>query len=198
VRLARASAVAATTVALALVAHVLGGGAIPSPLVVGSLVAVVLAAAVPVGGRRLGPVGATALLGLGQLGLHGCLDALAGMGCVPGPKMAGHLHATQLACATAPAHLGPHATGAGGSAMLALHVVATLAAALLIAGTDRALVHVASWLGPLVALLVSVALPASAALPVRAENRRAPGRRAVGVVALRGPPRTPAHVALAA
>lgn len=197
-RLARASVVAAVTVALALVAHVLGGGAVPSAMLLGPLAAVVLAAAVLVSGRRIGALGAIALLGVGQLGLHGAFDLLGGMGCAPmaGPAV-GHVHATAetVACTTTSVAPVPHS---GGSTMLVLHVVATVLAALLIAGTDRALAWIAAWVRPLVALLSPVLVPAFATLPVRVETIRVVARADVGISPDRGPPAAPAHVTLAA
>ncbi|WP_051274700.1 hypothetical protein [Cellulomonas sp. URHD0024] len=193
-RLVRAFVVALSSVALALGAHVLGGGAVPPAVVVVPLVAVVLAAGVPFGGRRIGAPAAVALLGVGQLGLHHAFGALSGMGCVPAQEMTGHVHTVQVACAAVP----PQLPGAGGSAMLWVHVVATLVTALLIAGTERALAWVGTWLRPLIALLAPVPLPTLACLPVMVEMPHAVGRRDAGVVPLRGPPVCPAHVTLAA
>lgn len=187
---------AATTVALALVAHVLGGGEVPSVILLGPLGAVVLAAAVLVSGRRIGALGAVALLGAGQLGLHRAFDLVGGMGCGPVAGLAGHSHAAAETVTCTAATAGPIPHG-GGSAMLVLHVVATVVTALLIAGTDRALTWIDTWLHPLVALFVPVRVPASATLPVKVEVRREVGRRDVGVSPDRGPPMSPVHVSLA-
>ncbi len=190
----RASVVALITVALALLAHVLGGGDVPRAIVLVPLAAVVLAAAVPFSGRRIGPLGAVVLVGVGQLALHHAFGLLGTMGCEPAAEMVGHSHTVQLACTAAPEHM----ASSGGAGMFALHVVATLVTALLIAGTDRAMSWISAWLRPLVALLAPVVLPASAPLPVRVETSRAVGRRDVGVVPLRGPPTVIAHLTLAA
>lgn len=191
---------ASTTVALALVAHVLGGGVPPSTVVLGPLAAVALAAAVPFSGRRIGPLGAIALLGTGQVVLHVAFDLLRTMGCAPTSPLVTHAHAAQtvdLACTTSGSHLGASAL-LGASTMLVLHALATLATALLIAGTDRALSWIAHWLRPLVALLAPAVLPASACLPTQVETRRVARRRTVVVAPLRGPPVAATHVALAA
>ncbi len=186
-----------STVLLALGAHVLGGGDVPTTTVLVPLAAVTLAATVPFSGRRIGVPGAVALLGAGQLGLHQSFDSLAGaMGCAPAADMGSHAHAVQVACTASSQHaVGP----SDGVPMLVLHVVATLVTATLIAGIDRALSWIGTWMRPLVALLAPVALPASAVLRVRdATVHRAVGRRDLGVLPLRGPPTSPAHVALAA
>lgn len=183
-----------STLCLALGAHVLGGGQIPRTIVLVPLAAVVLAAALPFAGRRIGAPAAVAVLGVGQLGLHQAFGALSDMGCAPMGEMAGHAHAVQIACTASPEHMG----STGGTAMFVLHVVATLVTALLIAGTDRTLTWIATWLSPLVALLAPVTLPASAVLPVSIETPRVAGRCDVGVVPLRGPPTSRAHVTLAA
>jgi hypothetical protein len=197
-RLARASVVAVATVALALAAHVLGGGAPPSMTVLVPLAAVVLAGAVPFSGRRTGPLGAVALLGGGQLALHHAFDLFGAMGCAPTGQALGHAHAAHavdVVCTGPTSHPG---AVLGASAMLVLHVVATLATALLIAGTDRALSWAVAWLRPLVALLAPVRLPVARLLPVKVETRRAIVRIDLVVAPLRGPPAGPAHVTLAA
>ena len=200
-RLARASVVATATVVLALVAHVLGGGAPPSVVVLGPLVAVTLAATVPFTGRRISPLGAVALLGAGQLLLHHAFELFGTMGCAPtgepGAGMAGHVHAAQtVGCTVSTSHADALAGSVlGASAMLVVHVVATLLTALLIAGTDQALAWVVTWLRPLVALLTPVLLPAFAPLPVKVAMPGVVARRDVGVVPLRGPPRVALRLA---
>ena len=82
-RLARGAVVAVVTVALAALAHVLAGGALPPFVVVVTLTAIVLAAAVVLTGRRLGPVGAVALLGVGQLAVHSSFSLFTSMACTP-------------------------------------------------------------------------------------------------------------------
>ena len=74
-RLARAFVVATSTLCLALGAHVLGGGQVPRTIVLVPLAAVVLAAALPFAGRRIGAPAAVAVLGVGQLGLHQAFGA---------------------------------------------------------------------------------------------------------------------------
>src|SRR5688572_18647144 len=93
-RLARGAVVAGVTVALAALAHVLAGGSLPPFVVVVALTAIVLAAAVVLTGRRLGPVGSVALLGAGQLGVHSSFSLFTSMSCAPADPAAlvGHQH----------------------------------------------------------------------------------------------------------
>jgi len=183
-RLARACVVAVSTVALGMLAHVLGGGAVPPTPVLGALAAVLLAGAVPLSGRRIGPVGAVAFLGVGQLAVHTTLGAVTSMGCAP--ALMEHGHATAVACGPAGPAMGVPLLGA--SAMLVLHVVATLVTGLLIAGTDRAIAWIRTWLRPLLDAFATTVVVAVAPLPTPVAVTRAVGRTARGVVLQRGPP----------
>ncbi len=173
-RLARAGLVAVVTVALASLAHVLAGGALPPLPVVGALAAVALAAAVLLTRSRVRPTGAVVLLGAGQLAVHSSFRLVAPMACMTGPTTTGaHVHG---AAAVLPSAAECSAVGAahpmvlGASAMLVLHVVATVVAALLIAGVDRAIWWLAVWLRPLVAgPAVAVVVPRPA-LPTATET----------------------------
>ncbi|MBO3086141.1 hypothetical protein [Cellulomonas fengjieae] len=190
-RLARAAVVAAVTVALAALAHVLAGGSLPPFVVVVSLAAVVLAAAVVLTGRRVGPVGAVALLGVGQLAVHSVFSLVTSMACLPAATLAGHQHhpgmamPSQAACAADPALAQPVL---GVSAMLLLHAVATLVVALVVVGTDRALWWLAAWLRPLVGGPAPVVVVPRPSLPAPAEVPGPVTTRWRDVVPLRGPP----------
>ncbi|MEZ0447732.1 hypothetical protein [Cellulomonas sp. ICMP 17802] len=196
-RLVRAGTVAVVTVALAALAHVLAGGGLPPVVVLVALTALVLAAAVVLTARRLGPLGALVLLGVGQLAVHSSFSLFTSMACMPGAMggaaLSGHAHhagtvlqAQAAACPASDAALVPPLLGA--SAMLVLHVVATLAAALVIAGADRALWWLAAWLRPLVGTAAAVVVAPRPSLPTPAE---VPGSGSAwwrDVVPLRGPP----------
>ncbi|WP_456847482.1 hypothetical protein [Cellulomonas sp. P5_C6] len=188
-RLARAGTVAAVTVALGTLAHVLAGGGRPPALVLLALTALVLAAAVVVTGRRLGPAGALALLGVGQLMVHSVLGAVTSMACMPGPgALVGHAHhaGSVVPCAATDAPVAPALLG--GTVMLALHVVATVAAALVIVGADRALWWLSAWLRPLVGTGIPVVVVPRASLPTPAEVPPVGHEWWRDVVPLRGPP----------
>ena len=190
-RLARGAVVAVVTVALAALAHVLAGGSLPPFVVVVTLTAIVLAAAVVLTGRRLGPVGAVALLGAGQLAVHSSFSLFTSMSCTAGPAgLAGHQHhpgmVMEQACTAADPGLVQPFLGA--SAMLVLHVVATVAAALVIVGADRALWWLAAWLRPLVAGPAAVVVVPRAALPTPTDTPWTGTAWWRDVVPVRGPP----------
>lgn len=212
----RAAVVASVVVALAGLAHVLGGGTLPAGVVLGALTSLVLAVCVALAGRRLGLVAVTAVLGAGQLALHHAFTLLGAVGCPPGAAdaHAGHSAAEHAAALQAAGHAGHaahtaatgmvdaaaacagagHAAAApllGASAMLALHVVATVVTALVVAGGDRALHRLVAWLRPRVVVPGPVVVPAGAA-PVRPVVPVAPRRAPWTVVhRRRGPPTSP-------
>lgn len=195
-RFARALVVASVVVALACGAHVLGGGSMPAPIVVAALLALVLAGAVALTGRRVGLVGAVVGLSVAQVALHSALSLLEGFGCaslVPTGQHAGMGHAAHAAylattgCGSAVGHatLMPMF---GAWAMVAAHGLAVVACALVVAGADRALDWLAAWLRPLVARFDVAVLPAWAELPVAVEHDSFERQTWRGVVPLRGPP----------
>ncbi|WP_203755468.1 hypothetical protein [Cellulomonas chitinilytica] len=197
-RLVRATVVALVVVALAGLAHVLGGGELPPVVVLVALTALVLACTAVLAGRRLGPDLAFVALGVGQLVLHRAFEAFATTTCtgatvVPG----GHAHhadhvaglAQAAACTPAAVH-DPAAmlASTGGSAMLVAHVVATVAAALVIAGADRALAWLVVWLRPLAGTPATPVVPALGTLPVAVAAATLAPQTWRGVVPRRGPP----------
>jgi len=184
-RLVRAGMVAVVTVALATLAHVLAGGGLPPVVVLVTLTALVLAAAVVLTARRLGPVGAVALLGVGQLAVHSAFSLFTSMACMSGPTSAHHA-GMAMSCTAADA--GSAQPLLGGSAMLVLHVAATLAAALVIVGADRALWWPAAWLRPLVDSAAPVVVVPRAALPTPVEAPWTWDEWWRAVVPRRGPP----------
>ena len=195
-RLARGAVVAVVTVALAALAHVLAGGSLPPFVVVVSLTALVLAAAVVLTGRRLGPVGAVAparrRAARGALvvqpvhvhGLHaGPTDQAALFGHQHHPGM---VMQSQAACTAVDPGLAQPVLGE--SAMLVLHVVATVVAALVLVGADRALWWLAAWLRPLVGGPAPVVVVPRPSLPTPAEVPWSGHAWWRDVVPLRGPP----------
>ena len=195
-RLVRAGVVAAVTVALAALAHVLAGGSLPPFVVLVTLTAVALAAAVVVTAQRLAPAGALALLGVGQLAVHSSFSLFTTMACLPGPgdqaALFGHAHhggmvmQTQAACTAADPGLAQPVLGA--SAMLVLHVAATVAAAVVLAGADRALWWLAAWLSPLIGIAAPAATVPRPSLPTPAEVPWSGYAWWRDAVPLRGPP----------
>ena len=198
-RLVRAGVVAAVTVALAALAHVLAGGSLPPFVVLVTLTAVALAAAALVTARRLAPAGALALLGVGQLAVHSSFSLFTSMACTPGAAgspgsaaLLGHEHhpgmvmPLQAACSAVDTGVAQPLLGA--SAMLVLHVVATVVAALVIVGADRALWWLAAWLRPLVGGPATVAVIPRPSLPTPADVPWSGSSWWRDVVPLRGPP----------
>lgn len=225
-RTLRSTVVTVVVVALATVAHVTGGGHVPTgPAAVAVVVAV--ACVTHQSTRwRLGLPGVSALLTGGQLLLHetfAALEPARGVSLdVHGAAAAGggaHRHVTGLPTsddALVPAALTSGGTTSGGTGlvhglgaagievgawtltpMVAGHVAATVVTALVLAGGERALWRLWSWLAPLVAVLLTPSHPVAVRLP-RA-RRGSFGRRGVRDVVLarslrrRGPPAVPAR-----
>jgi len=201
-RLLRALVVAGVVVGLAAAAHVLGGGTLPPAIVTLTLGAVVLALCVALLGRRLGVASSVALLGVGQVALHGAFSVFETAGCntlVPSGAHAHMDHAAHAAylatagCGSAAAHatLLPML---GAWAMVVAHAAAVVLCALVIAGADRALMWLVAWLGPRLGPARAARLAAWAELPVAAEDDSLERQTWRGVVPLRGPPAWPPPV----
>ncbi|MBO9554539.1 hypothetical protein [Cellulomonas sp.] len=193
-RLVRATVVALVVVALAGLAHVLGGGELPPAVVVAALTALVLACTAVLTARRIGSEVAMVALGAGQLVLHRAFEAFATTTCAGVPVASGghahhadHAAALVASCAPSAAH-GSGGVMLGGSAMLVTHVVATVAAALVIAGADRALAWLVVWLRPVAGAPSTPVVPALGALPVAVADVSLAPQTWRGVVPRRGPP----------
>ncbi|QOT20000.1 hypothetical protein [Paenarthrobacter sp. YJN-5] len=149
--LPRAAGVALTALVLAAAAHVLAGGELPALPVLSALAAVVTLTAVVLAGRKMTTPVLAAYLGICQAALHLAFSALSGPG-TPVNDLSGH-H---------PAAPGPGPGGGGvpgvhdhlsadmSAGMLAMHVAAVLATALVMAKGEAAVWALASWLRPLV------------------------------------------------
>lgn len=213
-RAVRGLALALVVVGIASTAHLAGGGDLPPGLLLAGVVVAAAFAAHAATSRRLTLPAALGLLGAGQVALHAAFTVLAvpaGAGTVAAasrPSGLLHVHA----------HGGPHsglllpvdaaasagagldaaaaaadpAAGSTGAAMLLAHVLATLVAAVVLAGADRSLWLLVAWLAPLVAVLAAAA---SAVVPRL--RRRPVGAPRTGPRSLllarrslrRGPPR---------
>lgn len=170
-RVARAGLVATLVLALAALAHLVGGGTLPDPLILAALASFTMAGATFAARFRLTFARLVAILGTGQVALHYGL----GLGAVPtcAPVAGAHAgHAVSPAMACTPllpdgvAHL-PHETSAGAWMVLA-HVLATVVVALVVAHGERALGLLLTWLAPrtaLAELLPAVPVPPRLLLP---------------------------------
>lgn len=180
-RVARAGLVATLVLALAALAHRVGGGTLPHPLILLALASFTMAGATFAARFRLTFGRLVAILGTGQVALHYGLSFSAPASCAPvGGGHAGHAVAGTLAACTAStpvpdgvAHL-PHETPAGAWMVLA-HVLATVVVAVVVAHGERALGLLLTWLAPrgpladlLPALPVALRLLAPAPAPSRA------------------------------
>ncbi|MFF2315050.1 hypothetical protein ACFVTE_02140 [Arthrobacter sp. NPDC058097] len=169
-RLFRAALVTSLAFSLAVAGHVLGGGQLPDIAALAGSAAVLLAPAAWLARRQLSLPTLFGMLGAGQLMLHTAFTALSpGASCLPQLPLSQLPHfqlpLTQLPLAGSLAHSG-HAglscsaamenmpMGAGGNspAMLAGHVLATLATAWLLRSGETALGQLLAWLRPLVRL----------------------------------------------
>jgi hypothetical protein len=185
-RLCRAGVVAGATVFLAAGAHVAGGGALPDPLIVAAILALVLVPAMALSGRRISAAGMLAMLGSGQFALHGAFEALSGS--APAASQlspaAGHVHVLGALSAASPAG---HVHGES-TLMLVAHCIATVLTALVLARGEATLWALLAWLQPLVRLLRAIAFHPVPELPAFAEEPLAPAWRSLRLPARRGPP----------
>jgi len=143
----RAALVASLVLSLAVGAHVLGGGALPDPLILVLTGALVLAGASALARRRLRHRTLLPVLGLGQVVLHGVLAALAVPGTAAGqlaPTGAGttgahgnHLHGLVLPPGSGTGAVDA-AVEAASTGMVLAHVLATVVTALAAVSADRA------------------------------------------------------------
>ncbi|WP_380172111.1 hypothetical protein ACFEMC_22600 [Kineococcus sp. DHX-1] len=203
VRALRTAVVTVVVLALAVLAHVAGGGHVPSGPAAGAAVVAVALVAHVATRRQLTTAALLALLGAGQFVLHHvfmALDAARGPVDATAMPMAtpGHGHPVALL-----AVLPEGSAGASGLAvgvdlgpvvltpMLASHVVATLLTAVALAGGERALWRLWAWLVPLVvALSVRCTVVAVRLARASADGEHRPVHEAVlaRVLPRRGPP----------
>ncbi|MTB72355.1 hypothetical protein GGG17_10310 [Arsenicicoccus sp. MKL-02] len=155
-RLLRAGTLAVVMLALAALAHLLGAGALPGPGVLAVLLGLVLATCLTASARRLGAGSIGAILGGGQLALHGAFTVLGTTGA--DPESLGHVvgsgHHAVLVTHAWPAHAAAGGHGHLSLTMLLAHVLATVVTAAVLARGERALWLLASWLAPVIRLLL--------------------------------------------
>lgn len=183
-RLARAAVVGGATVFLAAGAHLAAGGALPDPLVVVGILALVLVPTIALAGRKISAVTMLGILGAGQVALHWAFDALSVSASAAPPPTASHVHF--LAALSAPS-TSDHVHG-DSVLMLVGHVVATIATALILARGEQALWALLAWLTPLVRLLAARAPHPTPALPAFSEEPLTPAWRTLRLPTRRGPP----------
>ncbi|MDJ0317971.1 hypothetical protein [Arthrobacter antibioticus] len=166
-RLLRTTVVGATVFGLAAGAHIVAGGALPGPAVLAAILALHILCSTVATKFRLTPLAMIALLASSQIVLHQGFETLshsfkpgtaAGSGSAESHAMSHHgMSAQEHAAAMMPQAppLSPQGLEQIGHAgdmsgwMLAAHVGATLAAALILAYGETVLWSLANWLRPL-------------------------------------------------
>jgi hypothetical protein len=199
-RLFRAALVTSLAVSLALAGHVLGGGQLPDTVTLAVTAAFLLAPTAWLARRQLSFAVLFGVLGAGQLTLHAVFAAFSpGASCLPRLALAqllpAHYGHAGLSC-TAAMDTMPMDEGANSPAMLAGHVLATLATAWLLRTGEAALWQLLAWLRPLVRLPRAAGfIPASHRPAAWPTVFVAAQRRNLRHNTLRGPPAggPPAH-----
>lgn len=200
-RLLRACLISAATLGLAAAAHTAAGGHLPEAPVLVLLAVLSLAPVMLLSRYRLGLAAMAGILATSQAVLHSAFTTLAGNpNHCTGAGIAAHGHHQAFAipqCATDGVAVAGHdMAGWPAAAMLAAHILAAAATALLLARGETALWNLLAWLEPLARILRTIVLPPRAripALPVATVLVPHPGLR---IPALRGPPQLPAGMFL--
>ncbi|WP_422934736.1 hypothetical protein [Sinomonas sp. P47F7] len=194
-RLSRAATVAGATVFLAAGAHTAAGGALPDPLILAGVLALVLAGVMPLSTRKISAPVMVAVLSVTQFALHEAFGILSETSASAPALAPGAAHVHMLGAAgsgygghTAGAHALSAHTLSDSPAMLAAHAIATLATALLLAKGEAALWALLAWLRPLVRLLAAAVLHPTPAVPAFTEELLPRVWRSLRLPALRGPP----------
>ncbi|MET3952632.1 hypothetical protein [Arthrobacter sp. UYEF36] len=189
-RLLRTAVVAAAVISLAAGAHVLAGGQLPPATLMAALTALTALGVVLVTKWEMTALSLAAILAAGQAVLHEAFSTLSGPAGPTSNAPLLHVHETvvRAPAASAGSELHRHLPADLDSPMLTLHVIATLATAVLLARGEAALWALAAWLRPLAGISVvrmlflpSQPLPAPRTVTLRRWRvlRRPP---------LRGPP----------
>jgi len=191
-RLFRSGLIGSILLGLAAGGHLAGGGQLPAPAILAALCAVTMVPVSALARFRLSFPVLAALIGAGQIWLHGAFDALSGHVPLAGPSSLVSGHAGRMLAP--PDHQalvlsGPaHGSGPDGL-MIAAHAIATLITALLLARRERALCAVDGWLTPLLQSLgPALIIPARGPVPSAATKAISPAHHSVRLPALRGPP----------
>lgn len=162
----RSGAISLVIVLLAAGAHVIGGGELPTTVVLLALVALTGLAATLATRFKLNLTAMTALLGTSQLVLHEAFTALSPVAATAQVN-AHHAAAEPLTplLYTATPHVHELGTTAG-TVMLIGHILATIGSAVILAKGEDALWQLGAWLRPLVALPTLLFRPDAGASPI--------------------------------
>lgn len=190
IRLLRASVVTVVILVLSAGAHVIAGGSLPPAGILLALASVTMLAVTASARRAMKLPALTAVLCGGQLVLHHAFGLLSTAAtCVP---VSTHLHHgpdhEAMSCAVGPLATHQSVTGGIGAAMLAAHLAATLATAVLIARGEEALHATAAWLRPLFTMIQPAGLPPLPRITIAVHEYRLVAAPFLVAPPLRGPP----------
>jgi len=186
-RFSRALAVTTASFSLAAGAHVLAGGTLPAPEILLGLLVLALAPVMILAKAKITAPVMMVLLGAGQLALHQAFDAFT-VSAAFVPTASEHLHGHEAAGTVVTGPLMTGHTAAPGALMLALHALATLVTALILARGEAAVWALAAWLRPLVRLLAAMVLPVLPEVPAPPVVFVPSRWRSLRLPARRGPP----------
>ncbi|HLS14879.1 MAG TPA: hypothetical protein VK095_10230 [Beutenbergiaceae bacterium] len=192
--LARAVLVTACVFSLALAAHVWGGGGLPDPLLAVTAASLLLLVTSILARIQLRAPALLVLLAAAQFGLHHVFAV------PPAGSCAGHgdyhVAGQVFAAPTEPSGCAMGHHHDFGWQMFAAHAIATIVTTVLVAGAERALWAVVSWLHPLLAIFAVPQVPTiRCTCALAAYHRRLPARMVLDPTT---PLRAPPVVALAA
>ncbi len=193
-RILRAVATAVVVFSVAAGAHVAGGAALPSPLILAALGASTLLAVTVLARNQLSLAGLLGILGVGQFALHQAFTMLTTTtACVAAPR--GHFGTQQVHCAPAGAMEHAHAFVMFDSpAMFGAHTAAVVVTALMLFHGESTLKLALRWLRPLAILPRVGTFPPRVDLPPAPET---PVRNylhpLLNIRPLRGPPLPTSH-----
>ncbi|CCQ45091.1 hypothetical protein ARTSIC4J27_1024 [Pseudarthrobacter siccitolerans] len=191
--LQRALTVTGLVLGIAAAAHTAGGGHLPPAPVLALLAALVLLPVTVLARRRLSLASISGVLGAGQLALHTAFTSLPGPvdHCTPaGIASYGHHQAQAIPdCLTAGAGaVALQLPAVPGPVMVAAHILALAATALLLAHGEEALWRALAWLAPPVLELYARPLPRWTAPAPLAASCVPPLHPSVRTRLFRGPP----------
>lgn len=155
-RLLRTTVVASAVISLAAAAHILAGGQLPPAPVMAALTALTVLSVVLVTKWEMTALSLTTVLTVGQAVLHEAFSTLSGATGQRSNSPALHVHemVVRAPAASAGPELHRHLPADLDPPMLTLHVIATLATAVLLARGEAALWALAAWLRPLAGISV--------------------------------------------
>lgn len=193
-RILRAAACAVVVFFLAAGAHLAGGAALPSPLILGTLAVTTLLGATVLSRRKLSLPAVLGVLSAGQLLLHEAFTMLTTTAaCVPAAR--GHFGPQQVHCTPTGGLEHAHVFSLFDSPlMFAAHAGAVVVTALMLYYGEAAVELAAQWLRPLAVLArLRAVLPVADLPPIPeapARNYLAP---LLNIRPLRGPPLSASH-----